>query len=831
MLVEEIEITFSNLLSQAVGTPEAGAVNFNFLYELLLEIINHLGISEKLTCITQEVDYRNVDPSPHNQPETVASESRCLLPPIATEKEGDTLSNHISTPLPTEDERLDVALKPSIIFPEKPLAIRHKSSIIHKRAISARGSLQPMGSGQMSAMTGSGENVTKSGEMWHVLNINRRVETAEAAIEGLTGLFDSMNRALDEIRNRSEENTPSQDNKSNLQKYGGLEIPTEVEKTDDSNGEHLNERVLDLNSIIDTLATKDDIKGFCNTVQVKEMIDKNLMAFKHTQPQTSVMVAASESPESVSQADKQDNNQTILDQINALECDMRILKDEANGDRLSKLQDELNKIKEQLNIVTANINLMPTNEPKQESNNAPNISHVIEPIKSQLVSVSGDINGLNTNLDSLTGIVNSFDEAIQLVKKDISGLLDRNDTFSETQKDMCNSINKLKRDIENTMDNLQNVQTGTLGKKPSEIDNESALTKVRGTMYEIQEKHFHFQNEINSLSQDGRQNEKDLKEITLRMEELEKKRVDKEFVRMQVESKADKNDLANTLTRDQFDHCINGIDRNIQNMLQDMQGADAKNKKNLTSLQEVVDDKLSREEAMQIRGYIDSRFKSFKPKIQQVKPSEDCAAGTRKRVMPDCNCISCDRPVDVPINGPCPALPYYHALPNMKSIRPVTTFELQTIRQHMQHNWVEGNKDRYLLAAERVKLQRELLQLCGAHDLDSISLPSTNRPCGGVHTLGQHRKNPGKPPMFYREDQSQFQPAERQRHETNVVGKDGHVYKGRKQLHYERELPDIRDPSHNSRSVEVLLRSDSKSTMETSQKADIVTVLPTIQTA
>lgn len=57
-------------------------------------------------------------------------------------------------------------------------------------------------------------------------------------------------------------------------------------------------------------------------------------------------------------------------------------------------------------------------------------------------------------------------------------------------------------------------------------------------------------------------------------------------------------------------------------------------------------------------------------------------------------------------------LPCYQALPGVKSIRPVNTFDLQTIRQHMQQTWMtSNNKYRFELAQERDKLQKELLQL------------------------------------------------------------------------------------------------------------------------
>ena len=54
----------------------------------------------------------------------------------------------------------------------------------------------------------------------------------------------------------------------------------------------------------------------------------------------------------------------------------------------------------------------------------------------------------------------------------------------------------------------------------------------------------------------------------------------------------------------------------------------------------------------QLHSYIDTRFKTFKPKIQEKqRGTEDTAAGTKKQLVKNCNCISCDRPVDMPING------------------------------------------------------------------------------------------------------------------------------------------------------------------------------------
>ena len=69
----------------------------------------------------------------------------------------------------------------------------------------------------------------------------------------------------------------------------------------------------------------------------------------------------------------------------------------------------------------------------------------------------------------------------------------------------------------------------------------------------------------------------------------------------------------------------------------------------VNTLEIVIKDKMDRDEIKQLHTYIDTRFKNFKPKVQETRMSEDNAAASRKQLLKNCNCISCDRPVDLPI--------------------------------------------------------------------------------------------------------------------------------------------------------------------------------------
>merc|ERR1712080_747902 len=112
---------------------------------------------------------------------------------------------------------------------------------------------------------------------------------------------------------------------------------------------------------------------------------------------------------------------------------------------------------------------------------------------------------------------------------------------------------------------------------------------------------------------------------------------------------------------------------------------------------EKFEEKMNRDELKDIRGYIDERFRNYKPKFPAQMHVQNIKATASRVQLQNANCISCDQTV-IPKEAESSPLPYFQALPGTKSIRPVTTFELQHIRQHMQQSWLTGNKDRYDLA-------------------------------------------------------------------------------------------------------------------------------------
>jgi hypothetical protein len=148
------------------------------------------------------------------------------------------------------------------------------------------------------------DSKTPAGDMWHVLNINRRVEAAEAAIQGMTNLIDTINSDIYEMKNK----TPSQlsaeikevNPKSNmvniiekveyqatLPKASGGSInrqDSDVIKKMNAKLKTYETRIDDLDNALGNMATRESIKNLCSEDKVLYLIKENLDNFEPTFP-------------------------------------------------------------------------------------------------------------------------------------------------------------------------------------------------------------------------------------------------------------------------------------------------------------------------------------------------------------------------------------------------------------------------------------------------------------------------------------------------------------------------------------------------------------------
>eukprot|EP00111_Clytia_hemisphaerica_P021025 TCONS_00061998-protein len=929
MASEDMDFTLENLLDLALGNPEIGAVNFNFLHEVISEILKHLGISNKSARVTQELDFRlalqdvaeehrsqspvqrklppssrktapnnatlsghaigskgdhaepinqvqqpiapggqpmlsqsppppykpsendfdgpsqsqphgqtnpqgqaqsqpqgqaNPQPQSYDQPQSqgqaqpqLQGQGQGQAQPKPLSAQGRPIPTSSVTP-PLEDprplsghannqqqrqpsmtdaraeaaessrSRQHIPAPPSSHSRKTSFHNSRRSSLINQRLSSLKGN-PSFNDTIVRGTLERGNSQTPAGDMWHVLNINRRVEAAEAAIQGMTNLIDNINTDLYEMRSNNSSDvirtqSPSFGKNLNDMSDGGEWAQAMTNMMND-----LDSKMSDFNEQVSKLATKDQIEDFRSADYINDMIKEKLETLDITKRVSKThapagLSAGSEKDSGLEDAlvSKAETGISVTDAVKSVsslkrrdsrDSRTRIAYQEVSA-KMLYLEQEINKAKGHVNslevMLGAKIELS-------------DIESKLD--KTDFWKVRDELNKQIKNaLDQISALESSH----RTVGEEVSALVSQTDEFTVQQRHLAKAMKKLERDLEDMTDNFHRSQTDMAQKRSNNGLDEAAINKIRGNIFDIQEQQSKFQQNLDSLEQDSKNKDKFLENINIEIKELQEVKVDKDYVQQQLAGKVDQGSIINKVERDHFDACVRDLDENIQNILQKIDGTEAFTNQKMTTLEGIIGTKVDHDDLKEIHAYIDQRFKTFKPKVQQKQRAEETAAGTKKQLIKNCNCISCDRPVEMTTGGDeIVTLPYYQALPGVKSMRPINTFDLQTLRQHMHQTLTQGsNRQRFELSQERSRLQKELLQLCGVRDLDEFAVSATNRACGGEHTLiEQNRRNPTKNPNGAREDGCY---GERQL-ETEVRGRDGHIYKGRLQSAH---LPDIR---------------------------------------
>lgn len=277
-----------------------------------------------------------------------------------------------------------------------------------------------------------------------------------------------------------------------------------------------------------------------------------------------------------------------------------------------------------------------------------------------------------------------------------------------------------------------------------------ALSALRSMLTELQGEQEKLNSTTKELIEEHNRKQKHIDALYTYADRLQEVKADKEQVAMEMDVKADKRSLDNLISRSKFDQSIGGLEQSLQELLNRLDGQESSLTDALARLASDIDQKLDRLELDPLKDYFEKKMKSMKCKHVDLPLSDDPAAGFRKALL-RFHCISCDRPVDMIPGHPNPALPQTPGLPPSRSGRPYTTFELDQIRQ----------------------IHR------GGYTYEQEVATTTARACGGSHTVTfPHRRTARfNQYYYYREDDTPVPIPPRD--ETELIGQDGHIYKGR----------------------------------------------------
>eukprot|EP00063_Salmo_salar_P074418 XP_014049253.1 PREDICTED: uncharacterized protein LOC106601526 isoform X2 [Salmo salar] len=370
--------------------------------------------------------------------------------------------------------------------------------------------------------------------------------------------------------------------------------------------------------------------------------------------------------------------------------------------------------------------------------------------------------------------------------------------------------------------------------KSSELMND-----VQGAIMQLQAECEKLHSTANHLIEEHSQKQVHIDHLYKSMEELDEKKADKELVEMEIEIKADKRALETKVSRMQFDSMTEELNTMFQELLSKITGQEQDWHKIIDKISTEMECKLDRIELDPVKKQLEDCWKSIRKQLQaQPAPKEDNAAGIRKQLVARFHCISCDRPVDMLTPGPhLVTVPSTPGLPSHKSNRPYTIYELEQVRQHCRslrpgtnHSHFEmASSERAMMQVQRIhtmmcrQIERVQSHLVGPEctysqgalreigpsrypdilsplQRTSQSLPkheripemadysylAMSRSCGGSHTVTYPNRRYTRLQHISHFIQAEEEtppvsssPLRIQPEEVDILGLDGHIYKGR----------------------------------------------------
>ncbi|XP_011821489.1 PREDICTED: glutamine-rich protein 2 [Mandrillus leucophaeus] len=402
------------------------------------------------------------------------------------------------------------------------------------------------------------------------------------------------------------------------------------------------------------------------------------------------------------------------------------------------------------------------------------------------------------------------------------GQIDPEATCPACSLDVGHQVSMLVQRYEQLQDMVNSLVISRPSKKAKlQRQDEELLGRVQSAILQVQGDCEKLNITTSNLIEDHRQKQKDIAMLYQGLEKLEKEKANREHLEMEIDVKADKSALATKVSRIQFDATTEQLNHMMQELVAKMSGQEQDWQKMLDKLLTEMDNKLDRLELDPVKQLLEDRWKSLRQQLRERPPlyQADEAAAMRRQLLAHFHCLSCDRPLETPVTGHAiPVTPAGPGLPGHHSIRPYTVFELEQVRQHSRNlklgsafprgdlaqmkqsvGRLRSMHSKMLMNIEKVQIHfggstkassqiiRELLhsQCLGSPcykrvtDMADYTYSTVPRRCGGSHTLTYpyHRSRPQHLPRgLYPTEEIQIA---MKRDEVDILGLDGHIYKGR----------------------------------------------------
>ncbi|KAM9556612.1 glutamine-rich protein 2-like [Guaruba guarouba] len=240
---------------------------------------------------------------------------------------------------------------------------------------------------------------------------------------------------------------------------------------------------------------------------------------------------------------------------------------------------------------------------------------------------------------------------------------------------------------------------------PWKSQDQEVLKRIQAAILQMQGEYEKLNSVMGSLLDDSRQQQKDIEGLFQSMERLEKEKADKEDLELGMDEKADKGALESKVSRAQFEASLELLNERNQEMLSRVTGQEQRLHEVQQQLWEEMASKLDRLELGPFQQQLHEHWKSNLEQLKEMAPrmEADDAAGIRKQLLADLQCLSCDRQLSMRVPGtPIPPVPPFPPL-----VPHVTGQSHPVLKMEQTH--------------------RERMVAC--------RYPTVPRQCGGQHTL------------------------------------------------------------------------------------------------
>ncbi|KAL0895554.1 hypothetical protein ABMA27_011656 [Loxostege sticticalis] len=325
----------------------------------------------------------------------------------------------------------------------------------------------------------------------------------------------------------------------------------------------------------------------------------------------------------------------------------------------------------------------------------------------------GRINDLEKRLEKCCESVSRNDGTVQ----------DQINTFQEQLDYLLKQVASLTQDL----------SAGKLS--PDLIKDLQGLMKLFQTVQDMQEQLKQVHETALQLAAEKEDRQHNINALLEQIELLKTVKLDREDMVEAMAEKADLRMLARKVSHDQFELACDDLSRGLEHALGKLNLQEALWQQALDDIQREIEMKLDKMELSPVKDFFNNKLKQLQENLKQMASlrREAEAAGTKRKLLRDVNCISCDAKAVMPTEA-ASSVPISRPMPANLSMKPYLSYELDAIRKTQQTNVPQRNMHDW----EAIDKQMGSGKQAAAPPQKARSETDKhlcNRYCGGSHTV------------------------------------------------------------------------------------------------